>query len=802
MNLVGKEVINKCFCFSYNIVMKNLNFCKIFINQPSNPPNIMGILEDFKVTHNLSSNEDAESALRSLISVVDEQPRLEQILENKENWDMISRYKAHAHEVFLDLENVDETYNHFLEADITGLPDKATLTQTDSGYTLELSHRGKHTKIMGAKEFKFDPDFKLLERIEKFEGGTMPAEIPGNSVSINIDGDRIVEASSYSAETGLMCIEKDRSFSKRKKENSDLMMAGHLVPSESFIEYCKGKRGDDPSDAAMAELVQKEGLDEDDIDFEKSKAYVKDEKLYLTGVTEKEKDEIIEWWPMQSNLNIMVDVKELFKKPKLRVRMRRRFRKNKKLNFEYVLEEATYGQRQGSSALATADNMGIEDSVHRVVYSDRTFDDIGGQDAAKRIAYRYVNSLKKKKRALRLGKTEFAKAALLLGPPGTGKTLFAKAIANEASRQGRPLYAISASDLDEKLVGVGASRLRNMFEQAALANAFIFIDEVDAIAASRTKTAGFETGKTLNALLALMDGTRGRVVDVIMASNMPLDYFDSALLSRVDYKITMDSPDYAGRKMIFDIHSRNKVFSYPALAKLDYYAKLLESDGSGRLIEKMLLEAVDVVCERDGYDISIKDLQDSFELAMFGMDGSGNRELEGRAMEVTAYHEAGHAVVAYELFEKGTPAFERFVNMVSIKPMGQAAGFVYTRNFDTNKEWLMRGEYVNQLGVALAGHLSEKIRYNQVSPGARGDLDKVRSMTNSLVLSGVTVDDKIHLDEKSEGFKDATNDLMMQAYSIAERVLNNNPDKIKSIAEALMEEKVLYRDQFIQLVQG
>ncbi len=754
----------------------------------------MSLLDDLNVSHNLSSDPEAKTTLESMFSIIDSLPSIDHLLRDKENWDTIAQYKDHTHEIFLDEEDIEGDYDHFIEGDVTGFPSEVTLTFSSQCYTLDILHKGKLCTRKGSKHFRFNHKFELIERVEEFE-----QDDDLLTVRLGIDGSKIISTESYNPEGGEIIIRKDIAYSKRKIENALLMTHGWLVPSEDFVEYCKEKLGKAPNESELIQIVREEGLNESDIDFNESKAYFKDETLKVVKVKKQNLPEIIDTVNNFTSLYIHDDQLNNFD-GKLKKLWKKVFGK-RTVTKDYPAVEVESLRMEGSSAKVGAGGQLMSTSIHDVIHSDLTFDDIGGQEVATELARELVREMKQRKKLIRMGMSEFNFGIGLYGPPGTGKSLLARIIAHEAGKNGRPLLALSASALNEQLVGVGSGRLRALFDHARRVNGIIFIDEIDSIAKPRTEGNSPESGNTLNTLLTEMEGIKGSGTDVIWATNLPFDKLDSALINRTPYKIYMDAPDHEGRKEIFMIHARDKRFNYSALAEIDYYAKLMEGSGSGRNIRDMLKNAMRVGFRTDATKIYSNALQTAFEEVLFGI-GSGNKVLQGKCKEVTAYHEAGHAIVAYYAFEKGERAFKDYINMITIRPMGGMGGFVFTRSTDPFSEEFMRTQYLGQLALAMAGLISEKMHFEDMSPGASSDLDKVRDLSKSLVLAGVTLDGSIYLDEEEDGFKRARSNLVHRAYKQASDILETNKDKVRVLANALMQETTIYRDRFTELMEG
>jgi len=358
-----------------------------------------------------------------------------------------------------------------------------------------------------------------------------------------------------------------------------------------------------------------------------------------------------------------------------------------------------------------------------------TFNDVAGIDEAKDELEEIVDFLKDPQKFGRLG-GKIPKGALLVGPPGTGKTLLARAIAGEA---GVPFFTISGSDFVEMFVGVGASRVRDMFDQAKKqAPCIVFIDEIDAV--GRQRGAGMGGGndereQTLNQLLTEMDGFEGNSGIIIVAATNRPDVLDSALMrpGRFDRQVTVDRPDYAGRLQILNVHAKDKTLSKDV--DLDKVARRTPGF-TGADLANLLNEAAILAARKDLDKVSNDEVGDAIERVMAGPEKK-DRVISDKKKELVAYHEAGHALVGALM-----PDYDP-VAKVSIIPRGQAGGLTF---FTPSEERMESGLYSrsylqNQMAVALGGRVAEEIVYGEeeVTTGASNDLQQVANVARQMI---------------------------------------------------------------------
>ncbi|MFS8544532.1 MAG: ATP-dependent zinc metalloprotease FtsH, partial [Limnochordales bacterium] len=316
---------------------------------------------------------------------------------------------------------------------------------------------------------------------------------------------------------------------------------------------------------------------------------------------------------------------------------------------------------------------------------------------------------------------------LLGGPPGTGKTLLARAVAGEA---GVPFFSISGSDFVEMFVGVGASRVRDLFDTAKKnAPCIVFIDELDAV--GRQRGAGLGGGhdereQTLNQMLVEMDGFEPNTGIIVMAATNRPDVLDPALLrpGRFDRKILVDRPDIKGREAILKVHARNK----PLAKDVDLKVIARRTPGfSGADLESVMNEGAILAARRGKKEISMAELEEAIDRVVLGPARKG-RVLTPRVKEVYAYHEAGHALVAHYL-PNANP-----VHKVTIIGRGMAGGYTQFLPREERAYLMTRSELMDELAAALGGRAAEELKFDEISTGAKGDLEEVTRLARKMVM--------------------------------------------------------------------
>ncbi|MGB5635620.1 MAG: ATP-dependent zinc metalloprotease FtsH3 [Waterburya sp.] len=442
-----------------------------------------------------------------------------------------------------------------------------------------------------------------------------------------------------------------------------------------------------------------------------------------------------------------------------------------------------------------------------------TFGDVAGIEQAKLELTEVVDFLKNADRFTAIG-AKIPKGVLLVGPPGTGKTLLAKAVAGEA---GVPFFSISGSEFVEMFVGVGASRVRDLFEQAkANAPCIVFIDEIDAV--GRQRGAGLGGGndereQTLNQLLTEMDGFEGNTGIIIIAATNRPDVLDSALMrpGRFDRQVVVDRPDYSGRQEILNVHARGKT-----LAKdVDLNKVARRTPGfTGADLANLLNEAAILAARRSLTEISMDEVNDAIDRVMAGPEKK-NRVMSEKRKELVAYHEAGHALVGALM-----PDYDP-VQKISIIPRGRAGGLTwFTPSEDRMESGLYSRSYLqNQMAVALGGRLAEEIIYGEeeVTTGASNDLQQVTKVARQMVtrfgmsdrLGPVALgrqngnvfmgrdiaSDRDFSNETAAAIDEEVRNYVDQAYSRAKKVLMENRHILNRLAEMLIEKETVEADE-------
>nr|WP_297573557.1 ATP-dependent zinc metalloprotease FtsH [uncultured Peptostreptococcus sp.] len=436
------------------------------------------------------------------------------------------------------------------------------------------------------------------------------------------------------------------------------------------------------------------------------------------------------------------------------------------------------------------------------------FDDVAGLNEEKDELQEVVDFLKNPKKYMDLG-ARIPKGILMVGPPGTGKTYLSKAVAGEA---GVPFFSISGSDFVEMFVGVGASRVRDLFEQAKKESpAIVFIDEIDAV--GRKRGAGLGGGhdereQTLNQLLVEMDGFGVNQGIIIMAATNRPDILDPALLrpGRFDRQVVVGRPDVKGREEIFKVHSKKK----PLADDVDLSVLAKSTAGfTPADIENIMNEAAILTARNKKDKISMEIIEEAITKTVVGV-AKKSRIISEKERILTAYHEGGHAVCAH-ILDLMDP-----VHQVTIIPRGMAGGF--TMQLPTeDKYYATKGEMLQELIVLLAGRVSEEINLDDISTGASNDLERVTSLARSMVtkygmsskLGPLTFDsnDEVFLgnsighsrqysEEVASEIDTEVRKIVADAYEKTREILKANQDRLDYIAKALIEYETLNDKQF------
>ncbi|MCL6579872.1 MAG: ATP-dependent zinc metalloprotease FtsH3 [Candidatus Bathyarchaeota archaeon] len=447
-----------------------------------------------------------------------------------------------------------------------------------------------------------------------------------------------------------------------------------------------------------------------------------------------------------------------------------------------------------------------------------TFGDVAGIDQAKLELSEVVDFLKNADRFTAVG-AKIPKGVLLVGPPGTGKTLLARAVAGEA---GVPFFSISGSEFVEMFVGVGASRVRDLFEQAkANAPCIVFIDEIDAV--GRQRGAGLGGGndereQTLNQLLTEMDGFEGNTGIIIIAATNRPDVLDAALLrpGRFDRQVVVDRPDYAGRLEILNVHARGKT-----LAKdVDLEKIARRTPGfTGADLSNLLNEAAILAARRNLTEISMDEVNDAIDRVLAGPEKK-DRVMSEKRKELVAYHEAGHALVGALM-----PDYDP-VQKISIIPRGRAGGLTwFTPSEDQMDSGLYSRSYLqNQMAVALGGRIAEEIIFGEeeVTTGASNDLQQVARVARQMVtrfgmsdrlgpvalgrqqgnmfLGRDIAAERDFSEETAAAIDDEVRNLVEQAYRRAKAVLTSNRHVLDQLAAMLIEKETVDAEELQELL--
>ena len=438
-----------------------------------------------------------------------------------------------------------------------------------------------------------------------------------------------------------------------------------------------------------------------------------------------------------------------------------------------------------------------------------TFDDVAGVDEEKEELEEIVEFLKNPKKFTDMG-ARIPKGVLLVGQPGTGKTLLAKAVAGEA---GVPFFIISGSDFVEMFVGVGASRVRDLFDEAKKkAPCIIFIDEIDAV--GRQRGAGLGGGhdereQTLNQLLVEMDGfSANEGVIVLAATNRP-DVLDKALLrpGRFDRQIVVGSPDVKAREQILEVHSRKKKLAIDV--DLKTIAKNT-SGFSGADLENVLNEAALLAARRNLREIGMQEIEDAMVKVTMGPE-KRTRVRSDKEQKLVAYHEAGHAVVSRFLPTQDP------VHQISIVPRGMAGGYTMYRPTE-DKSFMSRTEMIENIVSLLGGRAAEKLILDDISTGASNDIERATKIARAMVtkygmsdrVGTITLgqnqeevflgrdfaQSKEYSEETAGIIDEEVKRIIDSAYSKAEEILKEHVDKLHSVAGVLLEKEKIDGDEF------
>ena len=439
-----------------------------------------------------------------------------------------------------------------------------------------------------------------------------------------------------------------------------------------------------------------------------------------------------------------------------------------------------------------------------------TFADVAGADEEKEELAEIVDFLRDPQRFVELG-ARIPKGVLLVGPPGTGKTLLARAVAGEA---GVEFLSISGSDFVEMYVGVGASRVRDLFEQAKkAAPCIIFIDEIDAVGRQRGTGLGGghdERGQTLNQLLVEMDGFTNNEGVIVMAATNRADILDNALLrpGRFDRRVYMGLPDIKGREEILKVHARGK----PLGDDVDLKSIARGTAGfAGADLENLLNEAAIMATRSKRRFIMQADIDEAILKVVMGPEKK-SRVVSERARRLTAYHESGHAIASFFL-KNSDP-----VHYITIIPRGAAGGFTWYRKAEDAENFTSRGEMFDSIVSALGGRIAEQLFLDDISTGASNDIQQATNIARDMVmkygmsekLGPISFDDSSHSifigrdfgttksysEETAATIDEEVKHLFDQAYAKCEALLREHADLLTGLAEYLLIHETIEGDDF------
>lgn len=444
------------------------------------------------------------------------------------------------------------------------------------------------------------------------------------------------------------------------------------------------------------------------------------------------------------------------------------------------------------------------------------FTDVAGADEEKEELEEIVEFLKEPKKYVELG-ARIPKGVLLVGPPGTGKTLLAKAVAGEA---GTPFFSISGSDFVEMFVGVGASRVRDLFEQAKKnAPSIVFIDEIDAV--GRHRGAGLGGGhdereQTLNQLLVEMDGFGVNEGVIILAATNRPDILDPALMrpGRFDRQVIVNYPDIKGREEILLVHSKNK----PLNEDVDLKDIAKTTPGfTGADLENLLNESALLAARKDRKDISMSEIKEANYKVVMGPEKK-SRVISDKEKKLTAYHEAGHAIAIRVVSSTDK------VDRVTIIPSGRGAGGFTSYKPDEDRHYTTRGQLMEQIVVSLGGRAAEELMLGEISTGASSDLKKANSTARNMItkygmsdnLSNLVFGDendevfigksyghsRNYSEEVSAKIDSEVKDIIDKCYIKVKEILAENKAKLEDVTNALLAKERIEADEFEEIFKN
>jgi len=443
-----------------------------------------------------------------------------------------------------------------------------------------------------------------------------------------------------------------------------------------------------------------------------------------------------------------------------------------------------------------------------------TFADVAGVDEEKKELQEVVDFLRDTQKFADIG-AKIPHGILLSGPPGTGKTLLAKAVAGEA---GVPFLSISGSDFMEMYVGVGASRVRDLFDQAKkLAPAIIFIDEIDAVGRKRGSGVGGghdEREQTLNQLLVEMDGFSRTEGVIVLAATNRVDILDPALLrpGRFDRRIYVGRPDAKGREEILKVHAKNKRLD----SSVDLHTIAMATSGfTGADLSNLLNEAAIMAAREDRPVLNMQDINDAMMKIIAGPEKRSRVTLK-KDLRLTAIHEAGHAVAMYSL-----PTHDP-VHQISIVPRGDANGLTWTRPVEDSTHWT-RNEMYEQIVGLLGGRVAEALFLDDISTGASNDIDRASKLARDMVARfgmceklgtiSYTGGDELFIGRDYQSTKsysekvagtidDEVKALIDKAYAHCKEILTRDEEKLRRVVDFLLEHETMTGRQFVRCMKG
>ncbi len=454
--------------------------------------------------------------------------------------------------------------------------------------------------------------------------------------------------------------------------------------------------------------------------------------------------------------------------------------------------------------------------LHDTTKKRVTFDDVAGAEEEKAELVEIVEFLKEPRKFIELG-ARIPKGILLVGPPGTGKTLLARAVAGEA---GVPFFSISGSDFVEMFVGVGASRVRDLFENAKKNSpCIIFIDEIDAV--GRQRGAGLGGGhdereQTLNQLLVEMDGFDAHEGIILIAATNRPDILDPALLrpGRFDRQVTVGFPDVKGREEILKVHARGKPFN----AGVDFSVIARRTPGfTGADLENVVNEGALLTGRRNRHKISMSELEEAIDRVIAGTEKK-SRVISEFEKKIVAFHESGHALVGY-LLPHTDP-----VHKVSIIPRGRAGGYTLMLP-EEDRYYMTKSELLDRVSTLLAGRVAEKVVLNEISTGAQNDLERSTSIVRQMImeygmsdqLGPITLGrkhqeqvflgrdlarDRDYSEEIARAIDKEIRSTIDDCYKRAEEIILENREKLDMLANALFEQETLDAEEIAALMEG